>query len=57
MSQTTDQITDPTTKDPVCGMSVTPATSIASAQHEGSTYHFCSEDCFRTFEADPSAYV
>lgn len=56
MSEMTDQATDQTT-DPVCGMSVTPATAMTSAQHGGQTYYFCSEDCYHTFMAAPATYV
>ncbi len=43
--------------DPVCGMAVEPATAVASAEHEGMTYWFCSAGCRRRFETDPSAFV
>ena len=46
-----------TLKDPVCGMDVTPATAVSSTEHNGTTYYFCSEDCFRTFNADPDSYT
>ena len=44
-----------TLKDPVCGMDVTPATAVSSAEHKGKTYYFCSEDCYKTFTADPDS--
>ena len=31
--------------DPVCGMSVDPATAKGSHQHNGKTYYFCSLSC------------
>ena len=43
--------------DPVCGMAVDPDTAVASAEHEGTTYYFCSQDCYRTFTENPSSYV
>ena len=46
----------PTVIDPVCGMSVDPATAATSIEHEGHTYYFCSQHCARTFAADPAAY-
>ena len=47
----------PTVTDPVCGMSVDPATAATSIEHEGHTYHFCSQRCAQTFAADPGAHV
>ncbi len=32
------------TKDPVCGMTVDPATAL-HAERDGETFHFCSEHC------------
>ncbi len=46
-----------TLKDPVCGMEVTPATAVSSAEHKGTTYCFCSEDCYRTFTANPGDFT
>jgi xanthine dehydrogenase accessory factor len=43
--------------DPVCGMSVDPATAAASTEHDGSRYWFCSGGCRRRFEADPAAFL
>jgi Cu+-exporting ATPase len=42
--------------DPVCGMTVDPATA-RHASHEGEKYYFCSEGCLRKFTANPSAYL
>ncbi|MCT4475496.1 YHS domain-containing protein, partial [Bosea spartocytisi] len=44
-------------KDPVCGMTVDPATAKHRAAHAGQTYFFCSARCQNKFEADPAAYV
>jgi uncharacterized membrane protein YraQ (UPF0718 family)/YHS domain-containing protein len=44
-------------RDPVCGMSVDPATAHHSAVHDGDTYYFCSEACKTSFEKDPAKYV
>ncbi len=44
-------------KDPVCGMSVDPATAKHHAQHEGQDYYFCSNGCRTKFEADPPKYL
>ena len=46
-----------TVTDPVCGMSVEPAHAVASAEHEGSTYYFCSHGCHTAFTADPGKYL
>src|SRR5438094_628641 len=43
--------------DPVCGMSVDPATARASASHAGRTYYFCCPSCKQRFEADPGRYL
>jgi P-type Cu+ transporter len=44
-------------KDPVCGMSVDPATAKHKAEHAGSTYHFCSAGCREKFVAEPAGFV
>ncbi|MDQ2813281.1 MAG: permease [Actinomycetota bacterium] len=41
--------------DPVCGMTVDPATAAARARYAGQEYYFCSEGCARHFTADPLA--
>ncbi len=46
-----------TVKDPVCGMTVDPATARHKAQHGGETYYFCSAGCKTKFEADPAKYL
>jgi uncharacterized protein len=43
--------------DPVCGMTVDPATAPAHADYAGRTYHFCGEGCARHFAADPLAVL
>ena len=43
--------------DPVCGMSVDPATARATVTHEGTTYYFCAPGCGRAFGADPQQYL
>ncbi len=45
------------TVDPVCGMRIEPATAAATAEHGGSSYHFCSQQCATTFAADPAKYA
>ncbi len=44
-------------KDPVCGMTIDPATAKGKSDHEGKTYYFCSDDCKKKFDADPKKYV
>jgi len=43
--------------DPVCGMTVDPATTPHHAQHEGADYHFCSARCREKFIANPVQYL
>ena len=44
-------------RDPVCGMSVDPTTTAHHADHDGSTFHFCSAGCRDKFIADPDQYL
>jgi P-type Cu+ transporter len=44
-------------RDPVCGMSVDPATSQHRFDHRGETFHFCSAGCRTKFAADPQKYL
>jgi P-type Cu+ transporter len=44
-------------KDPVCGMSVDPATAKHRADHEGRDHYFCSAGCRAKFVADPGRYL
>jgi len=44
-------------KDPVCGMQVDPAKAAGTSQHQGQTYHFCSQSCLDKFRAAPEAYL
>ncbi len=53
----TDTATHDTMRDPVCGMTLDATTAVTSTEHDGTTYHFCSEDCYRTFTADPETYA
>ncbi|MDO9473021.1 MAG: YHS domain-containing protein, partial [Caulobacter sp.] len=43
--------------DPVCGMSVDPATTPHHAAHDGEAFHFCSAGCRTKFTADPEKYL
>src|SRR3979409_138811 len=44
-------------RDPVCGMTVDPATSQHRFDYLGETFHFCSAGCRTKFAADPQAYL
>lgn len=46
----------PTVVDPVCGMTVSADAPLA-AEHDGTTYRFCSEHCRARFVADPEAVL
>ena len=55
-------MSEPATKvtDPVCGMTVDPATARAaglSSEHEGQTYYFCARGCKLDFEEDPAKFL
>lgn len=43
--------------DPVCGMTVDPATAAGTFEHEGKTYYFCNPHCQHKFSADPEHYL
>ncbi len=44
-------------RDPVCGMEVDPSAGKPRHEHDGHTYHFCSEGCRKKFVAAPQDYV
>ena len=44
-------------RDPVCGMTVDPATSTISYEHLGQTYYFCCDGCRAKFQADPDRFL
>jgi len=52
MSEKSSKVTDP-----VCGMTVDPATAAASVEHEGNVYYFCGKGCAKGFRAHPGKYV
>jgi Cu+-exporting ATPase len=52
-----DADTNATVKDPVCGMTVNPATTAHHARHGGADYHFCSGGCRAKFIAAPGTYL
>ncbi|MBA3658150.1 MAG: YHS domain-containing protein [Gemmatimonadales bacterium] len=44
-------------KDPVCGMMIEKEDAVATAEHRGKTYYFCSEDCQVEFKGNPEDYA
>lgn len=43
--------------DPVCGMTVDPASAAGSFKHDGQTYYFCSTHCLEKFREDPRRFI
>jgi P-type Cu+ transporter len=43
--------------DPVCGMTVDPATAAGKFDYEGETYYFCNPNCLRKFSVAPQGYL
>lgn len=43
--------------DPVCGMSIDPASAVVTLEHEGSSYYFCSQHCADRFNAVPQSFM
>ena len=43
--------------DPVCKMTVNPATAAASYEYDGTTYYFCAVRCKERFAADPARFL
>ncbi len=52
-----DAAAAPSVKDPVCGMTVNPATAKHRAEHDGHPYYFCCAGCRTKFLADPQKYL
>src|SRR5258708_3856138 len=46
-----------TMTDPVCGMTVDPATAKATVEHAGTAYYFCGAGCAEKFRAAPDQYL
>src|SRR2546422_8543613 len=44
-------------QDPVCGMSVDPATAAGHVDYQGETYYFCNAACLTAFQTNPGRYV
>jgi Cu+-exporting ATPase len=43
--------------DPVCGMKIKPEDAVATIEHQGTTYYFCSQDCADSFRDAPEDYL
>src|SRR5688572_10176430 len=43
--------------DPVCGMTVDPATAAGNYEYEGTTYYFCAVRCKERFAANPESFL
>ncbi len=44
-------------KDPVCGMTVNPATAKHRYEHKGKSIYFCCNSCAEKFKADPQKFL
>jgi Cu+-exporting ATPase len=44
-------------QDPICDMTVNPASAAGQVDHRGKTYYFCSTWCLDRFKADPESFV
>jgi len=44
-------------RDPVCGMECETTSAAGMSTYQGVDYYFCSEECKRQFDADPSKYA
>ena len=42
--------------DPVCKMTVEPATAATQTTYRGQTYYFCAVGCKRKFDTEPEKY-
>ena len=43
--------------DPVCTMSVEPATAAARSTYKDQTYYFCAVGCKQKFDREPDKYL
>ncbi|HSC27552.1 MAG TPA: heavy metal translocating P-type ATPase [Vicinamibacterales bacterium] len=49
--------TTQTVLDPVCGMTIDPATAAGTLEYQGEQYYFCHPSCRARFEADPESFL
>ncbi|THJ12262.1 MAG: heavy metal translocating P-type ATPase [Nitrospira sp. CG24C] len=57
MMQPAPAVTGPASIDPVCGMTVQPATAAGFYEYQGKTYYFCATSCLAKFRIDPIHYL
>jgi Cu+-exporting ATPase len=57
MMQPAQTVTGAAAIDPVCGMTVQPATAAGSYEYQGKTYYFCATSCLTKFRTDPIHYL
>jgi Cu+-exporting ATPase len=57
MMQPALAVTGAAAVDPVCGMTVQPATAAGSYEYQGKTYYFCATSCLTKFRTDPNHYL
>ena len=57
MMQPAPVVTGTSAIDPVCGMTVQPATAAGSYEYHGKTYYFCATSCLTKFRAEPIHYL
>jgi Cu+-exporting ATPase len=57
MKAETAELTATPGKDPVCGMSVNPATAKYAWNYENKDYYFCAASCLEKFKSDPKRYL
>jgi Cu+-exporting ATPase len=57
MMQPAPSVTGVAAIDPVCGMTVQPATAAGSYEYQGKTYYFCATSCLTKFRTDPTYYL
>ena len=57
MMQPAPAATEAAAIDPVCGMTVQPATAAGSYDYQGKIYYFCATSCLTKFRTDPLRYL
>lgn len=43
--------------DPVCQMKIKASEAVATIEHDGTSYYFCSQDCADSFKESPEDYL
>ena len=43
-------------RDPVCGILIDPQSAVATREHGGQVFYFCSQECVDQFDSDPHYY-